>query len=393
MTIKNPEEENAADQTQDNALTSEVSRPDAEVDTTSSKKDDFFDMDPSKGDAGAESKPADSEAQENEAGETTGTKGGDHAAAAEVQNGDAEGMNEATEQKDEAAPEPETAAEPASEPAADPAPETAAAEEASREDEYEEDFSEMSEKGDSTAAAATTTDAVVQDASAEDHRSSVSKSPTPSSKDEPRAEAGAVVPVPVPIAPSDGRSREREGGEARGEDRSEMQGDGGDNTRGTGQWKSEEEAYMESSLLKQNAEQEALQAVINDKTKLQREFDELQMCYLALEEAGKKWEEEASMLREKCQRQESRIKELEAEEARLREYEMWGKDNEAKVKDLQSRLAILAGEDAEKDRRIQKLEEDLRDTNSRLINAERQAALGAEALNQDTPKSKTCVVM
>ena len=273
-----------------------------------------------------------------------------------------------------------------------------------RVDDYDDDFSEMSEKSDQRALTSvpvvTLENDAGQDASeeaaAEGSPQVAGQSPTPSSKDEARAEAGAVVPVPVPLKRSDGRSLVEERGEIRGEDRSEVQGDGGEDSRGQGQWKSEEELFLESSLMNQHAEKEALQKIIDEKVRLQKEYDALKGRYLALEEDSQRWHLEVGVLKEKCQQQEQRIKELEAEEARLREFEQWGKDNEAKVVDLQTRLATLATEDAEKDRRIQKLQEDLQETKSRLTVAERQAAArSSETAAQQPPpqQSKTCTIM
>ena len=273
-----------------------------------------------------------------------------------------------------------------------------------RVDDYDDDFSDMSEKSDQRALTSVPvvtleTDAgqdASEEAAAEGSPQVAGQSPTPSSKDEARAEAGAVVPVPVPLKRSDGRSLAEERGEIRGEDRSEVQGDGGEDSRGRGQWKSEEELFLESSLMNQHAEKEALQKIIDEKVRLQKEYDALKGRYLALEEDSQRWHLEVGVLKEKCQQQEQRIKELEAEEARLREFEQWGKDNEAKVVDLQTRLATLATEDAEKDRRIQKLQEDLKETKSRLTVAERQAAArSSEAAAQQPPpqQSKTCTIM
>jgi hypothetical protein len=215
------------------------------------------------------------------------------------------------------------------------------------------------------------------------------------SAEEDRAEAGAVVPVPVEESQkSDGRSAEQAGGE-RGEDRPELQaGEPSDDSRGQGQWKGEDEAFLASSLSNQQAEKEALQKVIDEKVAVQKEYDDLKGRYLLMEQDSQHWDMELTVLKEKCQQQEQRITELQAEEKRLRDFEHWGKDNEAKVKDLQGRLATLASEDAEKDRRIQKLQEDLAETTSRLVAAERQAVLSNEAAQrQQAPKSKTCVVM
>lgn len=266
-----------------------------------------------------------------------------------------------------------------------------------KEEDYDDDFSETSEKSDQRALTSVqVTEPIVigQDAS-EEAAPQVVKSPTPSSKDEDRAEAGAVVPVPVPVQRSDGRSLVEERGEMRGEDRSEVQGDGGEDSRGQGQWKSEEEVFLESSLTNQHAEKEALQKIIDEKVMLQKEYDALKGRYLTLEEDSQRWNMEVGMLKEKCQQQEKSIKDLEAEVARLREFAQWGQDNEAKVKDLQTRLATLAEEDAKKDRRIQKLQEDLQETRSRLIAAEQQAAASNEAAARQPPpqQSKTCTIM
>ena len=64
------------------------------------------------------------------------------------------------------------------------------------------------------------------------------------------------------------------------------------------------------------------------------------------------------------------------------------------MKDLQQRLVTLAGEDADKDRRIQKLQDDLQETTSKLIAAERQAIVNSEAQQRPPPpQSKTCTIM
>ncbi|XP_076469203.1 uncharacterized protein LOC143299715 [Babylonia areolata] len=254
---------------------------------------------------------------------------------------------------------------------------------------YEDDFSEMSEVSERATAAATSAD---MNGTTPQER----KSPTPSCPDEARADAGAVVPVPMPMKKSDGRSFTEERGEVRGEDRNEVQCEEGSDSRGQGQWKSEEELVLQSSLANQQAEKEALQTVIDEKVKVQKDFDDLKGRYVALEESSRHWEQDASALKETCQEQGKHIRELESEQARLREFEQWGKDNEAKVKDLQDRLAALAGEDADKDRRLQKLQEELHDTRSRLVTAERQVAISNEAaIQQQRPvqQSKTCTIL
>ena len=265
---------------------------------------------------------------------------------------------------------------------------------ATQEADYEDDFSEVSEKSDRAAAQpAVTAPAGGEDAS--EDTVPKAKSPTPSGAEEPRAEAGVVVPVPVPLKKSDGRSLAEERGEIRGEDRSEVQADGGEDSRGMGQWKSEEELFLQSTLTNQQAEKEALQAVIDEKVKIQKDYDDLKGRYVAMEEGSKQGELEKAMLKEKCQQQEQRIQALETEETRLRDFEQWGKDNEAKIRDLQERLASLAGEDAEKDRRVARLQEELQETKARLVVAERQTALNTDTATQHqaSPKSKTCTIL
>jgi len=66
---------------------------------------------------------------------------------------------------------------------------------------------------------------------------------------------------------------------------------------------------------------------------------------------------------------------------------------ELNIKDLQERLAILARENEEKDKRIFKLEEDLRDTTSKLRDTERKLFASEASGGADAPKSKTCAIM
>ncbi|KAL8567528.1 hypothetical protein ACOMHN_010119 [Nucella lapillus] len=255
---------------------------------------------------------------------------------------------------------------------------------------YEDDFSELSEASDRGAA-------VTAEAGTEKAQREKSSSATPGSKEEEvRAERGTVVPVPVAAQKKlDGRSSEEERGEKRGQNRSEAPCEEGEDSRGQGQWKSEDdERFLQSSLTNQHAEKEALQVVIDDKVKIQREFNDLKGHYLKLEEKSRLWEEDTSTLKQACRDQNTRIKELEEEQTRLREFEQWGQNNEGKIRDLQDRLGALGGEDAEKDRHIQKLQEELQDTRSRLVVAERQVAVNnAVTQQQAAQQSKTCSIL
>lgn len=195
-------------------------------------------------------------------------------------------------------------------------------------------------------------------------------------------EAGAVTPTVAQAVQPNAKDKERED---RGDNHSKDQ---------PGQGKTEDEIFLESSLSNQQAEKEALKKVIEEKVAVKKEYKELKARYAGLEEDSKRWETEIAGLKEKLQKQAQRIQELEANEKRLQEFEEWGKANEAKVKDLQNRLAVLAGEDAEKAHHIQKLQKDLQESTSKPVAANRQAVASSPPAQQEHPlESKTCIVM
>ncbi|KAL8585538.1 hypothetical protein ACOMHN_049293 [Nucella lapillus] len=266
---------------------------------------------------------------------------------------------------------------------------------------YEDDFhSVISDKSDREVltAATDTTEPASSSPAPEDPPAVAIQPPTPTTVDEVRAEAGKTVPVAAAAATFDGRSAAEERGENRGEDRSEIQADeGGENSRGQGQWKTEEEAMVESSVAAQGADREALKKVTEEKERLEVELDTLKGRYVSLQEGSKQQELEAGHLRERCQQLETRITELEAEIALLKREVEAGKLNEAKVKDLQECLAKLSDEDSKKEQRLQKIQADLQETQCRLTAAEHQGAATREASDlrgqQPPPQSKTCSVM
>ena len=63
------------------------------------------------------------------------------------------------------------------------------------------------------------------------------------------------------------------------------------------------------------------------------------------------------------------------------------------VKDLQERLAVLARENEEKDKRVFKLEAELKEAQTRLRETERRLLHAESNQGQEAPKSKTCVIM
>lgn len=226
-----------------------------------------------------------------------------------------------------------------------------------------------------------------------------------------RAEAGQVIPVQQPEvqnkkADVDGRSSSAGGedlqeGEAfRGEDRTEMLApEGSEDCRGQGQWKSAEQQAISSAMLVSKSERELTEEAVKERDALKQDHEALKAQLLALEAEVDKKNEQILVDREILSRKDKEIadlqSELESSQSAMAssEADTSRQRDRATVKDLQERLAILARENEEKDKRVFKLEEELKEAQTRLRETERRLIHAENNQGQEPPKSKTCAIM
>ncbi|GFR77844.1 hypothetical protein ElyMa_000518300 [Elysia marginata] len=220
-----------------------------------------------------------------------------------------------------------------------------------------------------------------------------------------RAEAGQVIPVPPPEPETkkpdvDGRSSiagadEMGDGETfRGEDSTEMIApEGSEDCRGQGQWKSAEQQAISSAMLVSKSERELTEEAVKERDTLRQDHDALKAQLLALEADVDKKNEQILVDKEILARKDKEIAELQSELENSQSVVASSEADSSRVKDLQERLAVLARENEEKDKRVFKLEAELREAQTRLRETERRLLHAENNAGQEPPKSKTCVIM
>ncbi|KAK6175934.1 hypothetical protein SNE40_014308 [Patella caerulea] len=207
-----------------------------------------------------------------------------------------------------------------------------------------------------------------------------------------RAEDGVMVAkVPVDAA-SEIRSKDAES-ESRGEDRTE--GPKSDpETRGDEGTGGEQSTAM--SLGDQGAQKEAIQKLIDDKTLLEKDIFCLKSQLDTLKLDYSKMELEVETANTSRKEQDDYIKTLECDVTKLKKYEDWGKNNEEKINDFQSKLKSLAEVEEERNQKIVDLEKQLTNAKDKLDQAEKNIE-DKEASNtradDEKPKSRTCTIM
>ncbi|XP_050414114.1 immunoglobulin A1 protease autotransporter [Patella vulgata] len=217
------------------------------------------------------------------------------------------------------------------------------------------------------------------------------KTPPVENTDE-RAEDGVVVAI-VPVdAASENRSKDAES-ESRGEDRTE--GPKSDpETRGDEDTGGEQSTA--TSLGDQGAQKEAIQKLIDDKTLLEKDFFSLKSQLDTLKIDYSKMELEVEAVNTSRKEQDDYIKTLECDVTKLKKYEDWGKNNEEKINDVQSKLKSLAEVEEGKNQKIVDLEKQLIVAKDKLDQAEKNIE-DNEASNtradDEKPKSRTCTIM
>ncbi|GFO43884.1 hypothetical protein PoB_007038900 [Plakobranchus ocellatus] len=220
-----------------------------------------------------------------------------------------------------------------------------------------------------------------------------------------RAEAAQVIPVPPPDtatkpADADGRSssagadEQGEGDAYRGEDRTEMIApEGSEDCRGQGQWKSAEQQAITTAMLASKSERELTEEAVKERDSLRQDHEALKTQILALEAEMDKKNEQILVDKEILARKDKEISDLQKELDLSNSAVASNEAEESRIKDLQERLAVLARENEEKDKRVFRLEEELKDTQTRLRETERRLLQAESRAGAEPPKSKTCIIM
>ncbi|RUS81145.1 hypothetical protein EGW08_011086, partial [Elysia chlorotica] len=220
-----------------------------------------------------------------------------------------------------------------------------------------------------------------------------------------RAEAAQVIPIPPPEpetkkADVDGRSSGAGGEEMadaevfRGEDRTEMIApEGSEDCRGQGQWKSAEQQAISAAMLVSKSERELTEEAVRERDTLRHDHDALKSQLLALEAEVDRKNEQLLVDREILARKDKEIADLQSELDNSNSAAASNEADQSRVKDLQERLAILARENEDKDKRFFKLEAELKETQTRLRETERRLIHAESHAVAEPPKSKTCVIM